>query len=140
PATTTSATPVTTTTSTTTPRPTTTTTTIPDSDSCETESDRPTFRSLDCHLAALLEVTETASGLGNLQERPLVALGKAKQRVDLAEGWCAKHKTRQANARLKQVAQQLAQYAQTLRGLSARKRVAEEIREPLAEAADRIRA
>jgi hypothetical protein len=69
-----------------------------------------------------------------------VALGKAKQRVDLAESWCAKDKTRQANARLRQVAQQLAQYAQALRGLSARKRVGEEIRDPLAQAADGIQA
>ena len=69
-----------------------------------------------------------------------MALGKAKQRVDLAEDWCAKDKARQANARLRQVAQQLAQYAHALRGLSARKRVAEQIREPLAQAADGIQA
>ena len=68
-----------------------------------------------------------------------MALGKATERENLAESWCAKGKTRQASVRLRQVAQQLAQYRQRLRGLPARTRVAEEIREPLAQAADNIR-
>jgi Legume lectin domain len=137
--TTTSAPPATTTTSTTAPRPTTTTTTIPEGDACETEAIGPTFRSLDCRLAALLEATQAADDLGDLREKLIVTLGKARERENLAESWCTKGKTRQASVRLRQVTQQLAQYRQRLRGLPARKRIPEEIREPLAQAADRIR-
>jgi hypothetical protein len=69
----------------------------------------------------------------------MVALGKARERETLAESWCTKGKTRQASVRLRQVTQQLAQYRQRLRGLPARSRFPEEIREPLAQAADTIR-
>ena len=68
-----------------------------------------------------------------------MVLGKARERENLAESWCTKGKTRQASARLRQVTQQLAQYRQRLRGLPARTRFPEEIREPLAQAADAIR-
>jgi hypothetical protein len=136
----TSAPPTSTTTSTTAPRPTTTTTTIPEGESCETEADGPTFRSLDCRLGALRDATQARDGLGDLRERLLVTLGKAKDRNDLAASWCSKAKTRQTSVRLRQVAQQLAQYGHGLRGLAARKHIADEIREPLAETADAIRA
>jgi hypothetical protein len=74
-----------------------------------------------------------------LQQRLLVTLAKARDRNALAASWCAKAKTRQASMRLRQVAQQLSQYGHGLRGLAARKQVAEEIREPLAQTADAIR-
>jgi hypothetical protein len=135
----TSSTSTSTSTSTTTSPPPTTTTTIPEGDACETEAIGPTFRSLGCRLAALLEATQAADDLGELREKLLVALGKARDRDNLAESWCTKGKTRQASGRLRQVTQQLAQYRQKLRGLPARSRFPEEIREPLAQAADTIR-
>ena len=75
-----------------------------------------------------------------MRERLLLTLGKAKDRNDLAASWCSKAKRRQTSVRLRQVAQQLAQYAHGLRGLPARKHVGDEIREPLAQTADAIRA
>jgi hypothetical protein len=111
----------------------------PEGDSCETEADGPTFRSLDCRLGALRDATQARDGLGDLRERLLVTLGKAKDRNDLAASWCSKAKT-PTSVRLRQVAQQLAQYGHGLRGLAARKHIADEIREPLAETADAIRA
>ena len=66
-------------------------------------------------------------------------LGKAKERKELAESLCADGKARQPKARLKQVVRQLTQYSHRLRARPAR-RVPAEIREPLAEAADAIRA
>jgi hypothetical protein len=137
--TTTTSAPPATTTSTTQPRPTTTTTTIPEGDACDTDAIGPTFRSLDCRLAALLEATKAADELGDLREKLIVTLGNASERENLAESWCTKGKTRQASVRLRQVTQQLAQYKQRLRGLPARNRIPEEIREPLAQAADTIR-
>ena len=95
---------------------------------------------LECRLGALRDATQAEDGLGDLRQRLLVILGKATDRNDLATSWCAKVKPRQTSVRLRQVAQQLAQYAHGLRGLPARKHVAEEVREPLAQTADAIRA
>jgi hypothetical protein len=115
----------------------TTTTTRPDP--CTIEPPGPTFPSLNCRLAALIAQTEAASALGALQEKLLVPLGKAKDRKELAETQCAGGQTKQPKARLKQVVRLLIQYAHRLRSHSASKKVPENVREPLAQAADAIR-
>lgn len=120
------------------PTPTTnTTTTLPTS--CAGEPIAPTFRSLNCRLATLIEQTTATEALGALRKKLLVSLGKAKERKEMAESQCAAGETKQPKARLKQVIRQLVQYAHRLRSNSTRKRTPEAVREPLARAADAIR-
>jgi hypothetical protein len=124
---------VTTSTSTTSP----TTTTIPAGD-CSGIPNGATFRSIDCRLAALLAATQAAGGLGALQAKVLVPLGKAKDRETAADGFCAGGDARHARARLKQVFRQLVQYSHRLRSHAARKKIDAAVREPLAQSADAI--
>jgi hypothetical protein len=99
----------------------------------------PTFRSLNCRLALLIEQTDAAEALGSLREKLLVPLAKAKARKEQAETQCAAGQTKQPRSRLKQVVRQLVQYAHRLRSLSARRKAPEEAREPLAQGADAVR-
>lgn len=117
--------------------PTTTTTTLPRS-GCGVEPVAPTFRSLNCRLAALIEQTGGEPALGDLTEKLLGALNKARDRNELAESGCAQGQTRKARVRLKQAIRQLAKYSQRLRSHAARK-VPDEVRQLLGLAADTIR-
>jgi hypothetical protein len=104
------------------------------------EPDGPTFRSLDCRLAALLAATQAADGLGDWLDNLVLPLDKAKDRNELAERLCADGKARQPRVRLRQVARLLTQYSHRLQSRPVRTRVTEEIREPLAQTADAIKA
>lgn len=115
-----------------------TTTTLPDRP-CDNEPVGPTFRSLSCRLVALIAQTRAGS-VGDLQRKLLVPLVEGKERKELAVRLCADGQTKQPKVRLKQLARQLTEYSQRLRGRVARERVPEEIREPLAQTADALRA
>jgi hypothetical protein len=97
-----------------------------------------TFASLACRLAALTAQTQAESALGSLGSKLLVPLAKATSRTAAAKGQCASGQTKQPKARLKQVVRQLIQYSHRLRSHSARKKVPEAVREPLAQTADGI--
>ena len=127
-----------TTTTSTTANPSTTTTTTPPGNACARTPDGPTFRSLNCRLAALIDATGVAAALGDLRQKLSTPLGKAKARTELAETLCAGEHLRQAKARLKQVRRQLIQYAHRLRRRSAAANGPTEVREPLARTADAI--
>jgi hypothetical protein len=116
----------------------TTTTTIPP-DACDGEPPAATFRSLVCRLTALLDETQAETGLGPLREKALIPLGKALDRTQLAETQCAAGQRRQPKSRLKQVIRQLVKFAHRLRSRSARRKAPEDVREPLAQAAEPIR-
>jgi hypothetical protein len=75
-----------------------------------------------------------------LQEKLVDVLTKATERNASAETECADGRTRQPKERLDQVGRQLIKYGHRLRARSARRKIAEEIRESFALAADAIRA
>jgi hypothetical protein len=119
------------------PLPTTTTTTTTLPGACQVPAG-PTFLSLNCRLAALIATVQAETQLGKLQPKLVKAAQKAKQRKEVAEAKCAEGQTKPAGKQLKKVIRKLIQFAHRLRSKSARKKVAEEIREPLAAAADEI--
>ena len=119
---------------------TTTSTMPPESDRCPTEPAGPTFRSLTCRLAALMARTEAESALGNLRRKLVATLAKAKQRLELAEAQCADGQAKRPALRLKQVGRRLIRYVRRLRVPSGHETVPQDIRGPLAQTADGIRA
>jgi hypothetical protein len=114
---------------------TTTTTTLPGG--CQVPVG-PTFVSLNCRLADLIAAVQAETQLGKLQPKLVKAAQKAKQRKEAAEGKCAEGKTKPAGKQLEKVVRKLIQFAHRLRSKAARKKVAEAVREPLAETADEI--
>jgi hypothetical protein len=98
----------------------------------------PTFASLNCRLADLIAAVQAETQLGKLQPKLVKAAQKAKQRKEVAEGKCAEGKTKPAGKQLEKVVRKLIQFAHRLRSKAARKKVAEAVREPLAETADEI--
>ena len=115
---------------------TTTTTTLPGG--CAGVPVAATFASLNCRLAALIAAVQAETQLGKLQEKLVKTAAKAKERKEAAEGKCDEGKTKPAGKQLKKVVRKLIQFSHRLRSKSARKKVPEEIREPLAAAADAI--
>jgi hypothetical protein len=99
-----------------------------------------TFPSIRCRLDALVEET-TARGpsLANLTDKLLHALDKAGTRLDGARSKCAASDAKHAGSDLKKLARKFIQYSHRLRTQSARKKIAEEVREPLAQAGDELR-
>jgi hypothetical protein len=97
-----------------------------------------TFASLACRLADLTAQTQGATALGALGSKLVATLGKAAAGTMSAKDQCASGKTKQPKARLKQVVKQLSQYSHRLRSRAARK-IAESVRDPLAQTADGIR-
>ena len=77
--------------------------------------------------------------LGELRAKLDQPLGKALDRTQTADAFCASSDKKHANAKLKQVPRQLMQYSHRLRGAKARKTAPAETREPLAAEADAIR-
>jgi hypothetical protein len=116
---------------------TTTSTTLPSVD-CNGIPSGATFDSIVCRLAALQSATQAATGLGSLQPKALQPLGKAVSFAGQAQSQCADDDTKHARQRLKQTVRQLIQFSHKLRSHSARKKVPQEIREPLATTADGI--
>ncbi len=114
----------------------TTTTTLP---GCAAVPDGPTFASVRCRLETLRASTAAATLLGDLRPKLDQALGKALDRTQAADGFCAGAK-KHAKSRLKPVIRQLMQYSHRLRGLTARKKAPPDVREPLAAEADAIKA
>ena len=122
-------------TTTTTEEPATTSTTLP---GCAGVPDEPTFASISCRLDALAVETSDQSALGSLSDKLLVPLGKARERAAAANEACAGQDTKHAKSSLKKVVRQLIQYSHRLRSRSARKKIEESVREPLADTADAI--
>ena len=98
----------------------------------------PTFASLNCRLAALIAAVEAETRLGKLQPKLEKAARKAKERKETAESACADGNAKASGRQLKKVVRKLIQFSHRLRSNSARKKVDEVVREPLAEAADEI--
>lgn len=134
--TTTSTTLATSTTSSSTTTTSTTATTLPVG--CAAVPVEPTFASLNCRLAALIEAVEAESALGRLQPKLDRAARKAKLRKESAEAACAGGSAKAAKRQLKKVVRKLIQFSHRLRSNQARKTVDEAVREPLAVAADAI--
>jgi hypothetical protein len=133
--------PTTSSTSTSTPLPgstSTTSTTLPGD--CAAVPVGPTFASIRCRLDALVDDT-TVSGpsLANLTDKLLNALDKAGTRLDAARSKCAVSDAKHARSDLKKLVRKFIQYSHRLRTQSARKKIAEEVREPLAETGDQLR-
>jgi hypothetical protein len=108
------------TTSTTTPPP--TTTTLP-STGCEAVPDGPTFASILCRFAALLDRVNGETGLGDFGPKLAHTLGKGLARAEEAATRCAETDFKKARKRLQQVKKALTQYAHRLRGLPARRKL-----------------
>ncbi|HXJ33948.1 MAG TPA: right-handed parallel beta-helix repeat-containing protein [Candidatus Eisenbacteria bacterium] len=123
---------------TTTSRSTTTTTTL--GGTCATEPVAPTFRSLNCRLAALLDQVVAASDLGSFQGRLRRLLEKAKEHEEQAEESCRTPDTRRSRKLLKQAFRDTMKVTQALRSLRARKSLAPTLRGQLLEAANGIQA
>lgn len=124
-------------TTTTTATSTTTSTTLP---GCAGVPVGPTFASLNCRLADLIAAVQAESQLGRLQPKLDRAAQKAKSRKEAAEAACDAGSQKKANRQLKKVVRKLIQFSHRLRSRSARRKAPEEVREPLAAAADVIQA
>jgi len=119
---------------------TTTTSTTTTLGGCAGEPVAPTFASLNCRLADLILATQAESALGRLQGKLVRAAQKAKSRKEAAEAGCETGNAKKAGRQLKKVVRKLIQFSHRLRARSARRKVPEEIREPLAASADAIQA
>lgn len=123
--------------STTTASSSTTSTTL--GDGCASEPLGPTFRSLNCRLAAVLAQVTAASDLGALQPRLQRLLEKAKERKEQAESACLEVDPRSTKKRLKQAIRKLIEVERTLRTRRARKTIPDALREALLAVADGLR-
>jgi len=115
----------------------TTTSTVPAG--CDGVPVGPTFGSLDCRIADLIAQVEAETALGDLQPKLEQKLGKAKERTEQAEAFCLEPTLKRARSRLKQTVRAMIQFSHRLRSRAVRKKVPEEIREPLAASGDGIR-
>jgi hypothetical protein len=94
---------------------------------------------LNCRTGALLAKVQAESALRNVQQKLVHALQIAKTRKEDGETKCANGDVKHARKRLQQAAQKLIQFSHRLRSNSSRKKLPEEIREPLAVKADGIK-
>jgi titin len=108
-------------------------------DACAAEPVGPTFRSLNCRLAAILARVNAAADLGSFQARLRRQLERAKGRKDQAEAFCREPDAHRTNQRLKQAFQQVSKVGQTLRSLRARRTLPDALRAELLEQAERVR-
>jgi hypothetical protein len=99
----------------------------------------PTFASIGCQLDALRAAT-TAAGpaIGKLEAKAQKALDKADLRLGKALEKCGAGDEKRAASELKKLIRKLIRYAHMFRSNSARKKIPEEVREPLAQGADDI--
>jgi hypothetical protein len=124
-----------TTTTTTTPTSSTTSTTL---GGCAGEPVAATFASIDCRLADLIAAVEGEPQLGAFQPKLDRSAGRARDREQMAAESCAAGSTKAAKRQLKKVVRKLVQFSHRLRSGRARKRVPEEVRTPLTDAASGI--
>jgi len=116
----------------------TTSTTVPGD--CASVPVGPTFASIRCRLDALVAATTTSGpALGKLTDKLLNALDKAGVRLDAATSKCEAADGKHAGSDLKKLARKFIQYSHRLRTQSARKKIDEAVREPLAQAGDELR-
>lgn len=125
-------------TTTTTTTPTSSTTTSTTLAGCAGEPVAATFASIDCRLADLIAAVEGEPQLGKLQTKLDRAAGRARDREQMAAEACGTGSTRTAKRRLKKVVRKLIQFSHRLRSAGARKKVPEEVRTPLIDAASGI--
>ena len=85
------------------------------------------------------DTTASGTDLGKLTDKLLNALDKAGVRLDAATGKCEAGDAKHAGSDLKKLARKFIQYSHRLRTNAARKKIAEEVREPLAQAGDELR-
>lgn len=126
------------TTTTTTAGPPTTTTTLP-GNACDGVPSAPTFRSLDCRLAALGAEVTAASDLGPLQTKLRHQLEGAKEREERSEARCRAPNLRRAKSELAQAIRKLSQVKKTLRSRKAQRTIATPTRDALLAAAEGLR-
>jgi hypothetical protein len=115
----------------------TTTTTVPP-DPCAGAPVGATFLSIACRLDVLVEGVAGDTAFGAFQPKLLKALGKAQTQVAEGEVYCIGADVKHAGKRLKKVRRALIQFSHRLRSRSARKKLAEETREPPALEADTL--
>ena len=116
----------------------TTTTTL--TGSCATVPPGPTFRSLNCRIAALLAQVNAAAGLQQqLQAKLRRQLESARDRKEEAEEACREPNAKRTDRRLKQSGQRMTQLGRTLRSLRARKSIPSALRDSLRQAAESVR-
>ena len=116
---------------------TTTTTTTLGQIGCGAVPIAPTFASIGCRLAALLDRLNGESGLGTFQPKLVRNVEKAQGDVVEAAMLCAAPSTKavkKAKKRLQQAAKAMTQYGHRLSGLAARKKLDEVLRESLIDA------
>lgn len=99
----------------------------------------PTFVSVDCRLAALLDRVNGEGGLGSVAGRLTPALQKAIDRSGEAGALCRDGDEKGARQRLKQAIRALTQYRNFLRTRAARRRIDPAIRGQFADAGEPIR-
>ncbi|MGH7895376.1 MAG: hypothetical protein ACREQL_11960, partial [Candidatus Binatia bacterium] len=110
--------------------PTTTTSTLP-SGGCDGIPDGATFPSLRCRLEALRDRVNAESGLDAFQPKLAKTLEKAIGRLGDGRALCGEGNLKKTRKRIGQVAQALRQYAHRLRGLPARKKLDDALRQEL---------
>jgi len=98
----------------------------------------PTFESLNCRLADLIAAVQAETRLGKQQAKLDKAAQQAKERKEAAEAECAAGDAKASAKQLKKVVRKLIQFSHRLRSNNSRKSIPDEVREPLAQAADAI--
>ena len=93
--------------------------------------DGPTFASIRCRVDTLVARVTSENGLGDFQPKLLQTLGKATERTEAANGFCADANTKKARQRSKQVIRELTQYAHRLSTRAARNKLDVTLREEL---------
>jgi parallel beta-helix repeat protein len=109
-------------------------------DPCGAEPVGPTFRSINCRLAATLAQVVAASDLGSYQDKLRRLLERAKAKKEEAEGLCGEPDLRHAKKRIQQSGRWVEKVGRTLRAVRARKNLPPARRAELLAAADGIRA
>jgi hypothetical protein len=99
-----------------------------------------TFASLACRLEVMVADVNAESRLGTLRSKAARAIAKATARETQAEAVCRDGMIKTARKRLKETIRALIQFSHLLRTRSARRKAPDEVRLPLAERADAIRA
>jgi hypothetical protein len=99
----------------------------------------PTFRSLNCRIAALLAQVNATPELQPVQAKLRRQLERARQRKEAAEDACGEGNARRTMTRLHHAGQKLAQVGRTLRSRKARKAAPNALRDPLLQSAEGIR-
>jgi hypothetical protein len=99
----------------------------------------PTFRSLNCRLAALLAQVNAAPDLGTLQARLRELVELAKDRKEQAEDACREPDSHDTKKQLKKAGRKVNAVLHILRSRRARKFLPPMLREELLATADAIR-